>query len=592
MDKRLSATIVPAAVALVVGIVLLLTGPRGDGSQDARIAAVVGELDARIRETSAGVQARAVTLSQLPRLGWAVSTDPDTVRDLTADELAFRPLPGESIEIAQIQLQGGQALTLLRAPPGDTLKLPVAETGQRLLIDGDRLYIAAILAITAQARADEIRGSVVVAQRLDLRAVNLRLETVRTHVKIETAEGTIVLGSGAVPNSARAATATLGSPAAQSAKVTVLTPASGGSGGGRPIAATIVIVLGLALSGISWMRGRRTAYADDEIPRPSAKPTEPASLVRDPRPTPALPSPSAVANPPPPRLPSSPASPRVPSSPPFARSPSAPPLPATASPPASASALPSPSPSRSASAGPPPPPPTAPASHGSVAASPTPPSLHTLPFPPSPAAAAPPRSTVDRRPTPIDPARVSKGGLPLPSGSRPASDRRPTPHVSDSGAASAVPDRRATPLVPLPTLEASGKHALPDLEITATDAPQAAKPLPEPDSTAAPVAVIVDELSTTLTSLNADLARITDRDRSSLGTKGASTTPEYRALFREFVELRRTCGEPTEGLDAEKFVMVLGQKRAELMSRHAYKDVRFWVGFNDGKAVIRSRGIR
>lgn len=151
-------------------------------------------------------------------------------------------------------------------------------------------------------------------------------------------------------------------------------------------------------------------------------------------------------------------------------------------------------------------------------------------------------------------------------------------------------DRRATPLVPLPTLEASGKHALPDLEITATDGPQAAKVVSEAQNTAAPVAVIVDEMSTTLTSLNADLARVSDRN--SLGAKGASTTPEYRALFREFVELRRTCGEPTEGLDAEKFVHVLGQKRAELMSRHAYKDVRFWVGFNDGKAVIRSRGIR
>jgi hypothetical protein len=162
-------------------------------------------------------------------------------------------------------------------------------------------------------------------------------------------------------------------------------------------------------------------------------------------------------------------------------------------------------------------------------------------------------------------------------------------------------DRRATPLVPLPTLEASGKHPPPDLkppapptgpstkvladaEITATDGP--------PGASAAPVAVIVDEVSTTLTSLNADLARVTDHDRSSLGTKGANSAPEFRALFKEFVELRRTCGEPTEGLDAEKFVVVLGQKRAELMARHAYKDVRFWVGFNDGKAVIRSRGIR
>jgi hypothetical protein len=562
VDRRLSIGIATAALSLVVGLVLLLAGPTHDDTQEARVNAAVAELDARIRETSAGVQARAVTLSQLPRLGWAVSTDPTTVRDLTQDELAFRPLPGESIEIAQIQVNGGQSLTLLRAPSGGTLKLPVTETGQRLLIHEDHLYVAAVLAIHAHARAEEIRGSVAVAQRLELPAVVKQLESAGAHVRLETGEGAMTLGMGAPPHKARATVATLGSPAAQATKVTVLSPSAGGAG--RRVAGVLVILLGLAVAGVAWMKTRTTARATFTTARPpfgtelhpSLNETRPATEAP---PTPPLPTPIVAAKPVPPAT---------------ALVGSPPPGP-TAAPPATPASAPSPPLPNT----PPPPLPNTPSGK---------PTLIGLTAPP----VVPARPASDRRPTPLPPP--PKPALPLPAGSRPAADRRPTPHVP---VAAAEPDRRATPLVPLPTLEASGKHPMPEIKPAGAAAKPASKLLPEAeitatDEAAAPVAVIVDEVSTTLTSLNADLARVTDHDRSSLGAKGANSAPEFRALFKEFVELRRTCGEPTEGLDADKFVVVLGQKRAELMARHAYKDVRFWVGFNDGKAVIRSRGIR
>ncbi len=531
MDRRPSIGI--ASAALVAGIVLLLVGHRPDDTRNGRVDAVVAELDARIRETSAGVQARAVTLSQLPRLGWAVSTDPVTVRDLTADELAFRPLPGESIEIAQIDRNTGAALRLLRAPADEAFELPVTETGQRLYIHDGALAVATVLGIDAHERADAIRGAVAVVQRLDLSALAQRLQGLGAQLRIETRETAFALGPAAA-KTAPTRPVTLASPAAASAKIAVLSSAGGARG--RPLAAVLTMLLGFAAAALLWLRGSRSATRlPTSLPLPADEREQPPLAAR-PRPTP--PPLPAVRAPAP--LPAARAPTPLPVPPPAARAPSPPVPPFTARAPSSAPVAP----------------------------------------------AAP-----EARPTQIEPRLPSLAHLPLPGGTlRPASDRRPTPlSPSPLNGPPPVPsDRRLTPLVPLPTLEASGKIAAG----TGADAAETTQPgePPEMDLAGAPIAVIVDERSTTLTSLAADIARVSDR--ASLGAKGASTTPEYRALFREFLEVRRTCGEPTDNLDVDKFVVVLGQKRADLIARHGYKDVRFFVGFNDGKAVIRSRGIR
>jgi hypothetical protein len=62
---------------------------------------------------------------------------------------------------------------------------------------------------------------------------------------------------------------------------------------------------------------------------------------------------------------------------------------------------------------------------------------------------------------------------------------------------------------------------------------------------------------------------------------------EYRALFAEFVKLRKTTGEPVDGLDLGQFVANLQHKRAELMRQLSAKDVRFKLAFQNGKAAIR-----
>ena len=90
------------------------------------LRAAAADLDASdSRERGAAVQARADTLAQLPRLGWAVATDENTMRDLTTEELAFRPHPGEHIEITQVRRGGGEPRRLLRLPAEGDVALPV-----------------------------------------------------------------------------------------------------------------------------------------------------------------------------------------------------------------------------------------------------------------------------------------------------------------------------------------------------------------------------------------------------------------------------------------------------------------------------------
>src|SRR5436309_1011856 len=74
-------------------------------------------LEARLGEATAGLHIRVGTLAELPRLAVAVATDARTVGDLTQDELAFRPHPGETIAIGQIPKRPGRPPVWLRVAP-------------------------------------------------------------------------------------------------------------------------------------------------------------------------------------------------------------------------------------------------------------------------------------------------------------------------------------------------------------------------------------------------------------------------------------------------------------------------------------------
>jgi hypothetical protein len=66
----------------------------------------------------------------------------------------------------------------------------------------------------------------------------------------------------------------------------------------------------------------------------------------------------------------------------------------------------------------------------------------------------------------------------------------------------------------------------------------------------------------------------------------------FRHVFDDFVETKRSCGEPTTGLTQAKFLQKLRDNKAALLAKHACRTVRFSVYVKDGKAALRATPIR
>ena len=199
MERRLSVAL--AAVGLLAALALFLLGRKSP--DDVRAAAA--DLDGLIRETTAGVQARADTLAQLPRLGWAVATDEDTMRDLTTEELAFRPHPGEHIEITQMRRGGGEPRRLLRLPVESDLALPVIP-GTHLVVQANEIHVVTVVSVEPRQRADELVGILAVAkqmdpspiaQRLAARGINAELRTIQRFARARRQSAVVGRGEGA-----------------------------------------------------------------------------------------------------------------------------------------------------------------------------------------------------------------------------------------------------------------------------------------------------------------------------------------------------------------------------------------------------------
>ena len=260
MEKRLSLAL--AGTGLLVALLLITAGHRRP-LPGAEIEAVAADLDALVRETTAGVQARADTLSQLPRLGWIVATDEATVGDLTADELEFRPHAGEHIELAQLRKSDGQVRVLRRLPAGNAVPLSVARPGLHLLIAGERIHVVTVVAIQPRARTGELRGALAVAQVLDTTSVARRLDALGVSGRLQTPAGSsATLGHGPPVVSADAVAAPLNSPAAMGV---VLVASRGAKAWWVRLIPWLLLALAFGGAGVLWQRGAGRAAAASPV---------------------------------------------------------------------------------------------------------------------------------------------------------------------------------------------------------------------------------------------------------------------------------------------------------------------------------------
>ncbi len=175
-----AAPIVRAALAVSccgVAAALVWAGrarpAQGTTSEDVqRTADAIGNF---LRERGAALQSRAQTLADLPRLAAAVSTDEQTVHDLTGDELSFRPQPGETIVLAQRAATG--ITPLLRLPAASTVVVPLDRTGVGIAATTSGLVLSDTISIVPTQEAGSLTGSLGVAWTIDRAAVASHVAT-------------------------------------------------------------------------------------------------------------------------------------------------------------------------------------------------------------------------------------------------------------------------------------------------------------------------------------------------------------------------------------------------------------------------------
>ncbi len=72
----------------------------------------------------------------------------------------------------------------------------------------------------------------------------------------------------------------------------------------------------------------------------------------------------------------------------------------------------------------------------------------------------------------------------------------------------------------------------------------------------------------------------------------AEEEASFRAVFNEFVELKKRCGEPTAGLTYPKFSDKLRKNRDDLMAKPGCVGVKFSVYVKDGKAALKATPVK
>jgi hypothetical protein len=436
VERRLSVAL--AAVGLLAALALFLLGRKSP--DDVRAAAA--DLDGLIRETTAGVQARADTLAQLPRLGWAVATDEDTMRDLTTDELAFRPHPGEHIEITQMRRGGGEPRRLLRLPAESDLALPVIP-GTHIVVQANEIHVVTVVSVEPRQHADELVGILAVAKQMDPSPIAQRLAARGINAELRTIRGSITL-AGSRPSSVEVKVVLTG-PAAEGAE---LVAANVGQARWPRWLSPAVLAASLLGALLLWRRGGG--------PEPRHE----------------------------------------------------------------------------------------------MAFGPFPTAAHAQP-PAAPAAAVPaqpPRADLEITAQPIDVENTDQTD-PEKTGEWVGGPQAATPAIGNPVVPEgAAPEERMDHA-------RSGRVEISLVRSGSVSLSPRAPGLPPP---------------------SIDPKAATD-----------SRTEEWRSLFAEFLKLRRTTGEPIEGLDAAHFVATLRAKRAEIMRQIPVKDVRFKLAFQNGKAAIR-----
>jgi tRNA A-37 threonylcarbamoyl transferase component Bud32 len=321
-----SASRVLAAIAVAGAVAITVRGTRV-GAPGFDTAAIQRALQGRLRETAAALHARVATLAELPRLAAAVSTDAQTVRDLSQDELAFRPRRGEAIAIGQLPKNGPPVILL--AFPDQNRAPPLSPIGSLVRIVAGHLMMSEAVKVVPRERAEELDGVVATSMDVDVDDFSRSLAAAGIAGGIVVGDQRLDIGAEQPGAGDRVIDLPLDGENGARLHLVLSTPRGGSP---RPY---WLGALGLTLLALFFsIRSRKSSIPVDASPRKTASfetdvaasqtppSSTPASVV-SPAPLPSRPSPRSLASRP---SPASVVSPAAPISPTLAM-PSAPPAP-------------------------------------------------------------------------------------------------------------------------------------------------------------------------------------------------------------------------------------------------------------------------
>jgi hypothetical protein len=72
----------------------------------------------------------------------------------------------------------------------------------------------------------------------------------------------------------------------------------------------------------------------------------------------------------------------------------------------------------------------------------------------------------------------------------------------------------------------------------------------------------------------------------------AEQANHYREVYRQYLSVRKDCGESTDGMSFEKFELTLNKTRDQVLQKHPAKDVRFTVYVKEGKAALKAAPVK
>jgi len=216
------------------------------------MSAAVASLDGDIKAARASVDQRATTLAEVASIRAAVSSDPGTAADMAGREIAFKPAPGEVIEIGQNPKPTGAPISLLVLPQGGMRSSKSGVVGGSAELQGDQLLVTKTVDVVPLDPnvAKQLNGFVTVSQILDLKPAIAKIEAEGISATIEVGGNKRAVGAAAPEGST---TQTMQIPSQPGAQVTVAVPPKSGGmpipiaaiGGGAAGLGLILLLIGM-----------------------------------------------------------------------------------------------------------------------------------------------------------------------------------------------------------------------------------------------------------------------------------------------------------------------------------------------------------